>query len=280
MGSDDKINHVEVFGEEGDNYKGYYEHNRESPYYISIDEKENAIDSLETALSFLGRDDNLKWKWFVLALHHSLYSFCVSSLEHGNYEQVLSKRYNDDEDLYVKFGNDQPRKSKIVPFFIKNYKTPAYRIEWEVVESFPENKKIKKNKKKKEKLISFWTALARVQDDYYWMRRYIHTKAVKINDEELHSICWLSEQVRNDLMHFIPKGYSIDILSIIAASKIVLSIIEFLVLKSYAVNFFDFEKSQKRVKETLESIWKKLKVAEEIIYLSIIHDNQLIRLSK
>ena len=67
--------------------KGYYEHNRESPYYISIDEKENAIDSLETTLSFLGRDDNLKWKWFAIALHHSLYSFCISALEHGNYEQ-------------------------------------------------------------------------------------------------------------------------------------------------------------------------------------------------
>jgi|GEM_PF-4602790 len=33
--------------------KGYNEHNRESAYYISMDEKENAIDSLETAFSFL-----------------------------------------------------------------------------------------------------------------------------------------------------------------------------------------------------------------------------------
>ncbi|GAB4286654.1 MAG: hypothetical protein Kow0098_02140 [Ignavibacteriaceae bacterium] len=280
MESEDTMNIDDLFDFPDEERKGYYEHNRELPYYISIDEKENAIDSLETALSFLDRKDNLKWKWFVLALHHSLYSFCVSSLEHGNYEQVLSKRYDDDENMYVKFGDDQPRKSKVVPFFIKDYKTPAYRIEWEVVESFPESKKIKNIKKKKEKLISFWTALARVQDNYYWMRGYAQTRALTITDEELYSICWLSQKVRNDLMHFIPKGYSIDILSIIAASKIFVKIIEYLAVKSYTINFLDYEKSQKRIKETLDSILRRLIVAEEIIYLSIIHDNQHNRCSK
>ena len=261
--------------------KGYYEHNRESPYYISVDEKENAIDSLETALSFLDRDDNLKWKWFVLALHHSLYSFCISALEHGNYEQVLSSSRDDDKNFYVRFGDDKPKKSRKIHFMIKNYKTPAYRIEWEEVEKFPEKEDTKERKvRKKEKLISFWTALARVQDNYYWMRRFVHTKAVKIDDEELHSICWISEQVRNDLMHFIPKGYSIDILSIIAASKIFLRIIKYLAIKSYTINFLDYEKSQNRIKETLDSILRKIKVAEEIIYLSLIHDNQHNRSSK
>jgi len=192
--------------------KGYYEYNRESPNAICIDEKENAIDPLETALSFLSREDNLKWKWFTLALHHSLYSFCISALVHGNYEQVLSKGYNDDKDVSGKFGNEKPRKSRIVQFYIKKYRTPAYRIEWDEVESFPKpTKKIKSKKKKKEKLISFWTALARVQDDYSWMKRFVHTKAVKISDEELKFICWLSEEVRNDLTHFIPKTYGIGI---------------------------------------------------------------------
>lgn len=265
MESENTGNLDDLFDFSDEHIKSYYEHNRESPYNINLDEKENAIDSLETALSFLNREDNLKWKWFVLALHHSLYSFCISSLKHGNFEQVLSKEYSNGENMYVKFEDDQPKKSKIVPFFINGYKTPAYRIEWEVVDSFPESKQIKKGKKKKEKLISFWTALARVQDDYYWMRRGMHTKAVNINDEELHSICWLSEKVRNDLMHFIPKGYSIDILSIIADSKIFLRIIEFLAIKSYTINFLDFEKSEMRIKKTLDSILRKLKVAEEII---------------
>jgi hypothetical protein len=42
-----------------------------------IDEVENPIDSLETALQFLQREDNLKWKWIAIALHHSLYSFYI-----------------------------------------------------------------------------------------------------------------------------------------------------------------------------------------------------------
>jgi len=256
--------------------KGYYEYNRESPNAIYIDEKENAIDSLETASSFLSREDNLKWKWFVLAIHHSLYSFCISSLVHGNYEQVLSKGYNDDKDVYVQFGNEKPRKSRIVPFYIKKYKTPAYRIEWDEVESFPKpTNKIKTKKRKKEKLISFWTTLARIQDNYSWMKGFAHTKAVKISDEELKLICWLAEEVRNDLTHFIPKGYSIGILSIIEAAKVVLKIIDFLVFESYAILFLDYERSQKRIKEALEKIKSKLKVEKEIIHLNQIRMNHL-----
>ncbi|GAB4286645.1 MAG: hypothetical protein Kow0098_02110 [Ignavibacteriaceae bacterium] len=72
----------------------------------------------------------------------------------------------------------------------------------------------------------------RIQSIYYWMRGYAQTRALKITDEELYSICWLSQKVRNDLMHFIPKGYSIDILSIIAVSKIFVKIIDFLAVKS------------------------------------------------
>jgi len=271
-------NDKEFFDAFKEESKVYYEYNRESPNAIHVDEKENAIDSLETALTFLEREDNLKWKWFVLALHHSLHSFCISSLVHGNYEQVLSKGYNDDKDVYGKLGNEKPRKSRIVQFYIKNYRTPAYRIEWDEVESFPKpTNKIKSKKKKKEKLISFWTALARVQDDYFWMRRYVHTKAVKISDEELKLICWLSEEVRNDLIHFIPKSYGIGILSIIEASKVMLKIIDFLVFESYAILFLDYEKSQKRIKEALEKIRSKLIVEEEIIHLNQIRMNQINR---
>ncbi len=273
LGNDDEINVEDLFEFPDEDQKGYYEYNRESPNVIHIDEKENAIDSLETALSFLIRDDNLKWKWVVLALHHSLYSFCISALEHGNYENVLSRKYGEDDDWIVHIGKDSPRKSKIVPFYIKEYKTPAYRIEWELIDKNTSTNTKKTSKKQKEKLINFWTALARVQDNYFWMGRYFNSKAVEITDEELHDICWLSEKVRNDLMHFIPKGYSIDILSIINATKVVLKVIYFLVFESFTINFLDYEKSQKRIKEALELINVKLNVAEEIIHLHIIREN-------
>lgn len=266
MGDEEKFNWLEeIFKEE---VKGYYEYNRESPNALYVDEKENAIDSLETALSFFDREDNLKWKWVVIALHHSLYSFCIGSLEQGNYEQVLSKGRDDDKEVYVRCGNDKPRKSRVVPFLIKKYKTPAYRIEWDEVEKFPELEATRgKKKRNKEKLISFWTALARVQDDYYWMKRFVHSKAVKISDEELESICWMSEKVRNDLTHFIPKSYGIGILSIIEAARVVLKVIEFLVFESHTILFLNYEQSQRRIREAIDKIRLKLRVEEEIIHL-------------
>jgi len=55
---------------------------------IYFDDSENAIDSLETALFLFNRNGNSKWKWIAISLQHSLYSFCISSLNKGNYERV------------------------------------------------------------------------------------------------------------------------------------------------------------------------------------------------
>lgn len=56
--------------------------------FISIDNIENAIDSLETALFLLSRSSDRKWKWISITIHHSLYSFCISYIHKGNYERV------------------------------------------------------------------------------------------------------------------------------------------------------------------------------------------------
>jgi hypothetical protein len=237
----------------------YYILNREIPYSIYLDEKENAIDSLETALPFLERKDNLKWKWFALALHHSLYSFCISALEFGNYEQVLSRKQDDDKDNYLQKGNNKPLKSRIVYVYKGKYKTPAYRIEWDEIDSIPPQIAKTKNKiVRKEKLIGFWTSLARIQDEYYWMSRLIITKAVFISDEELYRIFWLSKRVRNDLMHFIPKGYIIRVIDIIESTRIILRIIDDLVFESYSISFVDYEHSKERIKDVIEKLYSKL----------------------
>lgn len=252
-----------LFGSSSDELRSYYEYNREDNSAIHLDEKENAIDSLETAAEFFSRNDNLKWKWIAMSLHHSLYSFAISSLEHGNYTQVLSKGYEDDKDIYVAFGDNKPRKSRVVPFFIKKYKTRAYRIEWDEVESIPKKNVSSKSKKKKsEKLITFWTALARIQDNFFWMRRYCLTKAAVVSDEDLYKLCWLSDMVRNDLMHFVPKSYAIGIIDIIEASKVILNIIEFIVFESYAILFVDYERSHRRIRDTIDKIKSKLNEEE------------------
>lgn len=248
-------------------HKPLVDFNQEDTFSVYVDETENAIDSLETVIDFLKREDNLKWKWIVFALHHSLYSFCISALEKGNYETVLARGYKEDNKVIItKLNEGITRESRIVPFFIKEYKTPAYRIEWDEVDKIPE-KKLKPIAGNK--LIGFWTALARVQDEYFWMGRLHGQKALTISDEELKKICWLIEKVRNDLTHFVPKGYSIDILSIIDACQVVLQKIEFLALESYSINYLNYEQATKRVKDALKIINAKLdaerKNIEELI---------------
>lgn len=238
------------------NDKGYFEWNRESSTSLYIDEKENAIDSLETALQFLERNDNLKWKWFAFAIHHSLYSFCISALENGNYENVL---YKGKEDKWiVKVGDQEPKKSKMVHLFIKNFKTPAFRIEWEDITDTPRHKSKNNLKISKDNLIGFWSALARVQDSYFWMGRLYLSKAVPISDDELESIYWLTEAVRNDLTHFVPKSFAIDIFSIINSSLIILDKIDFLVSQSHSILFVDYDKSIARIQTAITSLREKL----------------------
>lgn len=256
MNNDEKyIDSEQLFDNDRDT-RGYYEWNREDPSALHLDGNENAIDSLETIIQFLDRDDNLKWKWIVFAFHHSLYSFCVSALEKGNYANVLMKGKEDD--ICVQFDKEKPIKSEIQRFSIKGYKTPAFRIIWNEIEEFPQLELKKNNKIKKEILIGFWSDLARVQDQKFWMGRLFGQKAVPVNDEELEQIVWLIEKVRNDLAHFIPKGYSIDIYSIIKAIQVILDKIDFLVFQSFSILFIDSNKSQKRIKNTLEKINGKL----------------------
>lgn len=239
---------------------GYFEWNRESLKALYIDEKENAIDSLETSLQFLERKDNLKWKWIAFALHHSLYSFCISALENGNYENVLDRSKEDE--LIVGFSiPPSQKKSRVTPFFIKNFKTSAFRIEWDDF-SEPLTPKSKGRRISKDKLIGFWSALARVQDQYFWMGQLSCTKAITITDEELEKIVWLTEVVRNDLTHFIPKGYAIDIRSIINSSFVILDKIESLVFHSSSILFVDYKTSTERIKTALDSLRNKL--TEEI----------------
>lgn len=250
------MNDIKLFHCLEKNDKGYFDWNRESSTALYIDEKENAIDSLETAIQFLERNDNLKWKWFAFAVHHSLYSFCISALENGNYANVVNQGKEDE--WIVSVGDQKPKKSKTVHLFIKNYKTPAFRIGWVDVPTTSIHKSKNKRKISKENLIGFWTALARVQDSYFWMGRLYLSKAVPISDDELESIYWLAEAVRNDLTHFVPKGYAIDILSIINSSQVILDKIEFLAFQSNSILFVDFDKSIARIQAALSSLREKL----------------------
>lgn len=248
--TDQKL-HNDFFLDDGE-YQSSFDLNRnldERSFYLN--EVENAIDSLETAVSFLDRNDNLKWKWIAIGLHHSLYSFCVACLVNGNYENVLSSGKNDDANHFCQMGNDVKwKKSKR----INRPKSGGYTIEWSYTDEEPTfNSAQTPKSQRKENLIGFWTALARVQDQVLWMGRMVHTRALVLSEEEWQSIEWLTSQVRNGCVHFVPKGLAVSIVSVKRASLDILRAIDFLALQSYAVLYTEHEQSRNRIKQALET---------------------------
>jgi hypothetical protein len=226
--------------------------NENNKEYFIIDEVENAIDSLDTIITFLERKDNLKWKWIAIALHHSLYSFCIACLTNSNYDNVLTHGYNEDNQRFVRIGNDLfgKKSRKIIR---KNKK--GYTIEWQNTEENPEkNKKSKNFKNKTENLIGFWTALARVQDQFFWMGRMTPTKAVKLSEEEWTSIEFLTDIIRNNLIHFRPKLFLVPIEKMKRTTLDVLRVIEFLALESNAISYLDYEKNKERITNIINNI--------------------------
>ena len=228
----------------------------ESTILFWVNEIENAVDSIETATLFLERTDNYKWKWISFALHHALYSFCIVSLVQGNYEVVLKSHDNDSNCFFRKGTEEKWKKSNKVR--IDN--GPYYIIEWKAIEGKPPKirSKSKRNKKQKKQLIGFWSALARVQDQEFWMGRLYGIKALKLTESQRKNIEWLVLDVRNDLMHFVPKSYGISIEDLKAALNDIIQVIEFLAFESNAVHFSIKPDLESRLKKTLKKFKEKI----------------------
>lgn len=203
---------------------------------LTLDQLTNAIDSFETAYSLFDRTDSFKWKWVAFAMHHSLYSFCITSLTMGNPGFVMSSGKKEDEGHYCQIGSSPWLKSCRV--YVDG--GPAYRIKWEptkdyVVDEDPRPRDPIEILREQDKypLIGFWTALARVQDSTYWMARLTISNALELTDEEIKHIVWLHNHVRNGLMHFKPKSYTIYVSGIRTACTTILKAVEFLALHSH-----------------------------------------------
>jgi hypothetical protein len=231
--------------------KSFKNLNKAQKEVLYIDTLENAIDSLETIIQFFNREDNLKWKWIVLSLHHALYSFCILNLEGSNYHDVLSYGNSDDENILFKRDSEKWKRSKI----IKRGNQGGYVIEWEKIEGEPPINK--KQKKKKEKLIGFWTALARVQDKELWMGRFTDSKPITISDEEWESIEYLN-YFRNKLTHYIPIIMGADVEEIKNHCKKIINPIKSLALETHQVPYFEMSGIE-RVKKALNKIENLLK---------------------
>ncbi len=221
-----------------------------------VTEIENTVDSIEVAEVFLDRSDEYRWKWISFALHHALYSLCVASLVRGNYKVVLKSQGNDANHYFRRDSHDKWRKSKI----IRRDDCPYYTIEWNEIENNPPQYESQSNKKPKidQQLISFWSALARVQDQEYWMGRLYGINALKLTESQVKNIVWLAVEVRNALMHFIPKSYGISLLDLKAAFIDIIEVIEFLAFESNPFLFSFKPELGIRLRKAINSFKQKI----------------------
>jgi hypothetical protein len=213
--------------------------------YFKIDIISNAIDSLETCYDFLSKNDEFKWKWAALSIIHSLYMFCIANLEGGNYDNVLCFDDDEDNNRYVKIGNDEKwKKSRR----IHRKDCDGYTIQWDYIEgepSFPQTrKKLNDNDRY---LIKFWTALARVQDKEI----HIFFEPIILSDFQWKSINWLYKMVY-EIIFFVPCHWSFFVEDFKQNIKNILPVIESVSMQS--IVYLYGKDNKKKIKEIIGKI--------------------------
>jgi hypothetical protein len=113
---------------------------------------------------------------------------------------------------------------------------------------------------KKGRLISFWQALQRCQDQNH-MKMLIHSKHLILTENQKESIEVLKSEFRNEFEHFKPKGWSIEIHGMPEIAIDVLEVIRFLSLETNTYVHLD-EADRNRIEQLIESSISSLKDSE------------------
>jgi len=220
------------------------------PDYFTLSTINNAIDSLETCRNFLLSESEFKWKWIGASLLHSLYMFCIDTLERGNYDNVLTNNENEDNERYVLMGNDT-RWKRSRKVYRKN--NNGYTIIWDYINDEPPLTKNEGSKSEdNRRLISFWTALARVQDEEVDGPKYTFTDPFQLNEEQWKSLEWLYNIV-DKIIYFVPCNSSIseDIFKV--NIQRIIPVLENIAYQSYNVHFGE-EFTRDHIKMLIEDI--------------------------
>ena len=72
---------------------------------------------------------------------------------------------------------------------------------------------------KRDFLIPFYYALAMVQSECF-MSRFVMSKTLAVEDNQMKELAWLHENVRNEYEHFVPKAYMAPITDLMSASQL------------------------------------------------------------
>jgi hypothetical protein len=215
---------------------------------VKLTQIENAVDSLNTFLQFLVREDSMRWKWVAIAIHHALYSFCVAALAERSPAHVISLGRLDEENTFYRRDTRDKWKRAKQAFIVG---CSAYRLRWEETDEDPEQRDPPKSTHGPA-LIPFFSALARVQDGEFWMHQFFDAKPLVLSLEQTSNFVWLNNEIRNELMHFVPGILEIELDRLKRTCLDALESIEFLTFDSNVM--WDYDDSWKpRIRTVLSA---------------------------
>lgn len=70
-----------------------------------------------------------------------------------------------------------------------------------------------------------------------FMAQFMHSAVVPVCDEDMKTLEWLHEEIRNEYEHFIPKSYTAPVQDLLAAAELCLHLARKLLFDSENVLF-------------------------------------------
>lgn len=190
--------------------------------YYRTNEKLEAINSLEFVSEQVDKvsDDISKWKWIIIGLHNTLQNYMVCSLRGTENTNILSKKSSN---------------NWLTEFFNRIDLT---KYKWK----YPD-----------ERLDSFINLFEKIQSDM--MKKYFNGKAFIPTQSQIDSVIDLN-LIRNEFIHFVPKGWSLGLAGLPNLVIEVLGIIEFLAFESRNIHWSE-ESEITRTRNAISNIKNK-----------------------
>ena len=202
--------------------------------WLRTEEALEAVISLEMLCEHLPRviDEPHYWKWVIIALHNALQGFMVLALKGNNGLNVLTKECEKEWIAAFERGDEVLPERKL-DNFLNLYK------------------KIKSGRKTYEEHMSTGGLLHRKPTDRMLM--YTVSKPFMPHGTLGQSVKMLHE-LRNEFIHFLPKGWSLEVSGLPQVVKDCVTIIDFLAFECGNVIWHDEE----REAETKELVKKAM----------------------
>lgn len=109
-------------------------------------------------------------------------------------------------------------------------------------------------------LIGFYDALAMIQTKCF-MGQFVHSAVVPVCDEDMKTLEWLHEEIRNEYEHFIPKYYTAPVQDLLVAADLCLHLAHKLLFDSENVRFRAI--SRKILEGSFKEIFKSLQSGKQ-----------------